>query len=319
MGLTFIFALLGIGVVASLSDITFNDQSEGDGSEPDPSEETEETDDVLSIFELVDQIENSTGVVEFDNEGVGGLVGTESDDEISTDGFEGGNFNNVIDALGGDDTVLANGNRLDVLGGNGDDTIVSSVMNDGQIFGGEGADHIGLEFGFENEIHGDDGDDTITVTGGPFAQNNEIYGGSGDDTLNVFGGTTEDSSSNLFVSGGEGSDTFNIFTSNGYWQDSGPNEGNTSNTVSVLSDFNVGEDTLNITVINDDFFQFKEMQIVERQEDEGGEIRHYTDLIISSENSDGDVKEAIITLNDVSGLAEESVNLMVSEAPSNFY
>jgi len=129
-------------------------------------------------------------------------------DIVGTDAGEtlvGDETDNIIDALGGNDTV-AGGLGNDVILGGSDDDILRGDRNsrstqDGEpggddiIFGGAGSDRIGGKTGNDilsgdagdDQIWGDDGDDIIMgVTGNDILVGDNFSDGSGSD-LFVFG------------------------------------------------------------------------------------------------------------------------------------
>lgn len=135
------------------------------------------------------------------------LVGDENPNELS-----GGDGNDDIDGLAGDDTLLGNrgddqingreGNDL-AYGGKGDDTISGGEDND-TLFGDLGDDSI---FGNSDDdfLNGNRGEDFVDGGEG----NDTVYGGKDDDTIT--GGDGDDYVSgdlgDDMVSGGEGDDT----------------------------------------------------------------------------------------------------------------
>ena len=119
----------------------------------------------------------------------------------------------VVNALGGDDTVIDNGVGNVINLGDGNDTYDGTGGSGSTVNGGDGNDVITGTPG-EDTLSGDTGDDTIiggsandvisggdgndNLSGGP--GNDSITGEAGDDTLNGDAG-------NDFLSGGAGDDT----------------------------------------------------------------------------------------------------------------
>lgn len=114
---------------------------------------------------------------------------TEGDDRIFGDKIgSNDNFNDTIDALGGNDSIFGLGGDDDLSGGEGNDS----------IRGGAGADHIFAgndKINNFNRLFGDEGNDRITGSLG----RDSLFGGADRDQL--FGRENSD-----FLDGGDGSD-----------------------------------------------------------------------------------------------------------------
>ena len=147
------------------------------------------------------------------------------------DDLFGGDGNDVIYGIGGEDYIT---------GGNGDDELHGNSGND-QIYGNNGADLLQGQSG-DDEMYGGSGSDELIggsgndiLNGG--GDNDELIGGSGVDTL--FGDSGDDtlsgSSGNDILFGGNGNDTIN-----GNSGDDVANGGNGNDTLNGHS----GNDTL---------------------------------------------------------------------------
>lgn len=110
----------------------------------------------------------------------------------------------IIDGLGGNDTILAGAGNDHVFGGSGDDSVLGGVGND-TIHGGSGDDSLHGEAG-DDLIHGELGDDSITGGNG----DDTLYGGAGADTIEggdgndlIHGGTAQTNVTTLWSSDGD--------------------------------------------------------------------------------------------------------------------
>ena len=151
------------------------------------------------------------------------IRGSESVDDI----VEGDSGDNVIYGLGGRDQLHGNGGDDRLYGGDGDDSLLGDGGND-TLYGGAG-DDLSTALDTERGLYGGAGDDAL-------------YGGDGDDSLKGGGG-------NDTLTGGAGADTF--YFGIGY----GPDEP-VSRRVSghdTITDFIVGEDTLDLIAFKHDF------------------------------------------------------------------
>jgi len=118
--------------------------------------------------------------------------------------LNGGNGNNTLTGLAGND-VISGGNGNDILnggrghdrldGGNGDDTLDGGIGND-DLSGGNGDDTL-LGGAGNDSLSGGNGNDHLVAGAG----NDSLSGGNGDDWLG--GGAGDDA-----LTGGNGSDTF---------------------------------------------------------------------------------------------------------------
>ncbi len=168
-------------------------------------------------------------------EGGGRAIGGEGNDTIQS--ADTGNFNDIIDAMGGDDFIFAGSGRDTIAGHDGNDTIYGAAGTD-FIYGGAGDDFLDGGADFSTDfIEGMDGNDLIrggagrdqlagqggndTVVGGE--GDDEVFGGDGDDVLiggdigfrgdTLVGGEGDDfiwagnGSTNIVV-GGDGADRF---------------------------------------------------------------------------------------------------------------
>jgi Ca2+-binding RTX toxin-like protein len=146
------------------------------------------------------------------------ITGTNANNTINTayadaqgdrvdDGFSGGvgGNDNIINALGGNDTVNAGLGDDTIDGGTGNDSLTGGVGND-SIIGGLGNDT--LIGGADNDtLDGGDGNDSLS--GG--AGSDSVSGGAGNDTLLGGGGTDTilGGDNNDLISGDGGNDTLN--------------------------------------------------------------------------------------------------------------
>ncbi|MBV0912184.1 Hint domain-containing protein [Anianabacter salinae] len=113
-------------------------------------------------------------------------IASGSDRVDNGDGLTGAGFNDdVINAGGGNDTVLAGAGDDVVSGGAGADNLQGQAGND-QLFGEGGSDTLS---GGQGNDQLDGGGGTDTLTGGE--GNDELQGGAGSDTLYGDGGTAE--------------------------------------------------------------------------------------------------------------------------------
>ena len=198
--------------------VDFDANGEFDGLPLGTSEATSVT------YTIVDENgEEDTATVTFTVDGIndGTVQGTDGNDVINPDipyvdadgdivdandgilpGDEGTN-NDVIEGLGGDDSIAGGLGSDDIFGGEGDDTIQGNEGND-VLFGGQGDDNVQGGVG-DDLIDGGAGDDLLlggdgddTVRGG--AGDDRVFGAEGDDELR--GGSGDDT-----IEGSEGEDT----------------------------------------------------------------------------------------------------------------
>ncbi|WP_308427538.1 calcium-binding protein [Saccharospirillum salsuginis] len=120
------------------------------------------------------------------------VVGTSGDDVITgvnnhTDRLYGGDGNDTLSGLSGNDYLygelgedtLKGGNGNDYLeGGHGDDTLIAGNGND-KLYGGAGNDTLSVNGSGSNELYGGDGDDTLTSG----YSTDRLEGGAGNDRL----------------------------------------------------------------------------------------------------------------------------------------
>ena len=122
------------------------------------------------------------------------IIGTSTSDNLL-----GGNNDQQIQALSGQDTVDSGGGNDTIDGGDGDDLLISNSGNN-SIIGGNGNDT--LDSGDGTDIlNGGNGDDIISSLGG----NDSLIGGNGNDTLNSGEGNdtlTGDNASDVLNAGG---------------------------------------------------------------------------------------------------------------------
>ena len=147
----------------------------------------------------------------------------------------------------GDDLVIAAAGNDTIGGGVGDDTVEAGGGDD-IIYGGKDSNDTGLN----DSIMGGDGNDIVFggagndfVAGG--GDNDELFGGSGNDTIEggsgsdtIFGGAGDDT-----ITGGEGADRFSFAA----------NQGD-----DVITDFEVGEDTLVLANAATDFTSLADVE-----------------------------------------------------------
>jgi len=170
-------------------------------------------------------------------------------------GLEG---NTIYSGTGDDQAFGAAGD--DILGGGtGNDTLIGGAGND-TIFGGSGDTG---SIGVNDVVNSGDGDDYIAASGGNDQVNagngNDImFGGAGNDTINggagndtIYGSAGDDS-----INGGSGQDT--IRGSVGNDSLSGGDDGDTfifksGDGDDIVSDFEVGQDTLILNATETDF------------------------------------------------------------------
>lgn len=148
--------------------------------------------------------------------------------------------NDVIDAGAGNDYVNGNAGNDSIDGGAGSDRLFGGSGND-TIIGGLGNDTVNGNLG-NDEISGGDGNDSLRGGQG----NDEIDGGAGNDVIQgdlgndvITGGTGAD-----IMTGGEGADTFNFVAGDAAAVTIG-----TAKFYDTITDFTVGEDTLNIGLV----------------------------------------------------------------------
>ncbi|MEP3348016.1 MAG: hypothetical protein ABJN34_03320 [Litoreibacter sp.] len=148
---------------------------------------------------------------------------TGSNTILPTGSVEGTEGSDIIDAAFIDAEGEAVGNTADVINGLGGDDTINSGNGSDIIYGGDGNDTINGGRG-SNTIYGGAGDDTIYVI-----DNSIVDGGAGDDylysNLNKGGDHT--------FTGGEGADTFEFNHAR-----------SSKAAVEVITDFEVGVDTL---------------------------------------------------------------------------
>ncbi|KJZ07238.1 hypothetical protein TW85_24865, partial [Marinomonas sp. S3726] len=125
--------------------------------------------------------------------------------------------NDLLSGGDGDDWLEGGSNNDDLYGGDGSDLLEGGTGND-ELYGGDGSD---LLYGGENNdtLLGDAGNDILIGEGG----NDSLSGGADDDIL--AGGSGSDT-----LTGGTGSDMFIL-----------------EDTSDTITDFNAGEDSLDIT------------------------------------------------------------------------
>ena len=160
----------------------------------------------------------------------------------------------LIEAYGGDDSVLAGVGNDTVDGGTGNDTIDAGAGND-TIFGGDGDDSIETHDG-DDLVYGGAGNDVIDDQYGPVLDgsgNDVFYGGDGDDMIHggddedtIFGDDGNDTLSgeagNDTIYGGADSDTVSLYgfagtdTIEGGEADLGGGDFDTVDTTSVTDD-----------------------------------------------------------------------------------
>jgi serralysin len=152
----------------------------------------------------------------------------------------------VAGAADGNDTIDAGAGNDYVNGNAGNDSIDGGAGRD-RLFGGSGNDTINGGTG-DDTVNGNLGNDVINGDAG----NDSLRGGQGDDVLNggtgndvlqgdlgndtITGGTGAD-----IMTGGEGADTFNFVAGDAAAVTIG-----TAKFYDTITDFTVGEDTLNI-------------------------------------------------------------------------
>jgi len=118
----------------------------------------------------------------------------------------------LIDALGGNDSVFANAGNDLIFGGIGDDQLHAEDGND-RAYGGTGNDFLDGGYGADS-LYGGQGSDGLTGLQG----NDWLYGGGGNDYL-VSGNSSENSREKMF--GGNGDDTMFFDVRNGGTADGG--------------------------------------------------------------------------------------------------
>lgn len=151
------------------------------------------------------------------------IEGTDENDIIG-----GSPGNDTIYGFAGNDEIAGGDGNDEIHGGDGYDNLYGGNGND-LVFGGEGTDLI-LSGKGSDTVYGEGGDDVIWDVGG----NSELFGGPGDDHITPGKG-------NDTVSGGDGADTFLFAPSLA----SGGND--------LITDFEIGVDTLKIANIDSDF------------------------------------------------------------------
>ncbi len=188
------------------------------------------------------------------------------DDITGNDIIYGGEGDDLILGLSGDDALF---------GGLGDDIMIGGSGSD-FLFGGDGND---ILYGGEDEIFEDVKGDML-LGDGEELQGNVLDGGAGDDI--IIGGVRED-----ILLGGTGSDTLeggageDTFT----WRLEDFAHGD----VDVAVDFNVDEDTLDLSELKAEGYIF---EVVENTEING------FDILVSDGTEEG-VASQTISLNDV--------------------
>ncbi|MEX0299683.1 MAG: calcium-binding protein [Kordiimonas sp.] len=154
--------------------------------------------------------------------------------DAGDDSIEGGSGNDVLGAGAGNDTITGGTGSDKIYASSGNDSAVGGADSD-IVWGGSGADTLSgdgeadtLGGGAgDDSLSGGDGDDVIFASVGDDA----LDGGTGNDTM--WGGAGNDT-----FSGGAGKDVFAFAT--GHDDD-------------VITDFVVGEDTLNLANTTTDF------------------------------------------------------------------
>lgn len=200
------------------------------------------------------------------------LLGGSFDDKNSNGSFDVGEASqlntsdNVAYAGTGDDLLYGAAGADTLGGGTGDDTLDGGAGDD-VFYGGAGDTS---DTGVNDHIFGGGGNDLITASGGNDniaggAGNDTIFGGTGDDTINGGSGNDEiyNSAGNDIVNGGSGQDLLR------------GNDGNDTLTGGTgsdtfvfragddddfVTDFDVGEDSLNMANTNTDFTNLASLQ-----------------------------------------------------------
>lgn len=166
----------------------------------------------FEFFEFSDGTYTAQQLLDLDAANTTTLTGDNTDETI--DGTTTGT-NNVINAGGGNDTIIGGGSNDEIFAGDGDDAVVDG-LGDSSIYGGDGHDQI-IALSGSNTIEGNDGNDFIM--GG--IAGDILSGGIGNDVLigdpsalamgasdTINGGIGDD-----LLQGGIGADTF-VFTTN---------------------------------------------------------------------------------------------------------
>ena len=189
-------------------------------------------DDILSGFDGIDQIKGEVGEDTLSGgDGNDSIFGGADEDMISgglgRDFIEGGSDSDMINGNEGNDIIFGDNAFAPGFGEDGDDTIFGGAGND-EIFGEGGDDELFGGIGSDT-ISGNTGDDVLGGGDG----NDELFGNAGDDTI------SGDAGSDILV-GGSGADTF-VFA---------PDTAFTGGFVDVITDFDVNEDTIDLTAFD---------------------------------------------------------------------
>ena len=194
------------------------------------------------------------------------LLGEAGDDTISggtgSDRILGGDGDDIVRGNANNDTV-SGGSGNDFVTGNAGDDIVNGENGDDTVNGGSGNDFVAGNAGNDSvlgnagadEIVGNDGDDTLlgetgddTLTGG--VGSDRIFAGDGDDLLIGVDPSTSDSNFGTgeqdTLTGGLGSDTFILADTNSIFYDDGNNFSAGDDDLVFITDFNSGEDTIQL-------------------------------------------------------------------------
>jgi len=203
------------------------------------------------------------------DEGEAVQTGTEAN------GAYAGLGDDLVIGAGGADTLGGGTGNDTLIGGDGNDTFyggpneaTNNSLND-VIMAGNGDDFAGAGSG-DDSVEGGAGDDTLfgaagsdTINGGDGAD--EIFGGSGDDMIDGGGGGDEifNSSGNDVVSGGAGDDTLRGNAGNDTLTgDAGADVFifKTGDGHDNVTDFEIGEDTLQLNNTSTDFTDLASVQ-----------------------------------------------------------
>ena len=179
---------------------------------------------------------------------------------------QSGTGNNVAYAGTGDDLLYGAAGADTLGGGTGDDTLDGGAGDD-VFYGGAGDTN---DTGVNDHIDGGNGNDLITASGGNDsiaggAGNDTIFGGTGNDTINGGSGADEifNSAGDDIVNGGSGQDL--LRGNDGNDTLTGGNSADTfafraGDDDDVVTDFDVGEDSLNLVNTNTDFTNLASLQ-----------------------------------------------------------
>ncbi|WP_417449339.1 beta strand repeat-containing protein [Kordiimonas sp.] len=203
------------------------------------------------------------------------IDGGDGDDDVS-----GGNDDDLIDGGRGNDIVNGGSGSDTLRGGEGDDTVSAGDDND-LVFAGKGDEG-------NDTIAGDNGDDTLgggkggdVLDGGD--GNDLLWGSAGDDTVEggagsdmLFNGAGSDA-----VDGGAGSDT--LWAGSGDDTLTGGDGADTfifgaTNGNDTIADFDVSEDTLDLSFLATGFENVSDMQSAATATTQGGQAGVLLDL-----------------------------------------